>query len=251
MTARGVEPIRRRRIKNPDDRSVAPRIPLGSRDAVNCGLDNQGYPTQQEARQAAITTARQLGAGYIVKFEGKHRQGELPHYHILTPNGQRCRGHFYYGRRPYYHPRRTPPFESWDARKAKRTFQRESEFGSWLFEAPMITVSITNQKNYENENLNEYSLNVCRKVTSTHCPGRKGQFTPIDYFPSMFLVNRGTCPLFIASLVDGVPTNIDHLVLQPGASATFFPHQGSNGVCFACHIGCNGNGRLEHPYSCV
>jgi hypothetical protein len=250
MPARGIELIRRRCLRDMGS-SVDPRIPLGGE--INCGLENRVYPTQNEAYQAAIAAARQLGSGYIIKFEGKHQtRGERPHYHILNANGQRCRGHFYYGRQPYYHPKRTPPFESWDARKAKKAFQGKLKYSkTWLFEAPMITASITDQKYYENENLNEYSSNGCRKVTSTPCPGRKGQFTQIDYFPSMFLVNRGTCPLHIASLVDGIPTDINHLMLQPGASATFLPHQGSNGVCFACHLGCNGNGLLEHPYSCA
>jgi len=120
----------------------------------------------------------------------------------------------------------------------------------WLFEAPIVTTPDPNQKYYNESDLNWYS-NGCRKVTSTPCPGQKGKFTRIDYFPSMFLVNRGTCPLFIGSLVNGRPTNIDHLELQPGESATFVPHQGSNGVGFACRIGCQGNGLLEHPYLCA
>ncbi|MCC5635163.1 hypothetical protein LC593_04705 [Nostoc sp. CHAB 5844] len=120
----------------------------------------------------------------------------------------------------------------------------------WLFEAPIVNTSTFNQKYYNESDLNLYS-NGCRKVTSTPCPGQKGRFTQIDYFPSMFLVNRGTCPLFIASLVNGIATNIGHLKLQPGESATFVPHQGSNGVGFGCLIGCQGNGLLEHPYLCV
>jgi hypothetical protein len=249
MPTRVIKRIPRRRIKDPDDRSVDLRIPLGGE--IDCGVENQVYPTQYEAYQAAIAVMRQLGTGYTLKFEGKHRQEELPHYHILNPDNKRCRGHFYYGRQPYYHPKRTPPFESLGTRKAKKIFQRESESsGTWLFEAPMITRPITNQEHYNNENSN-WSSNGCRKVTSTSCPGRNGQFTRIDYFPTMFLVNRGTCPLYVASLVDGIPTDINHLVLQPGASATFAPHQGSNGVCFACHLGCNGNGLLEHPYLCT
>lgn len=131
--------------------------------------------------------------------------------------------------------------------------QREWEsrhFQQWLFEAPVITESAVNQQHLYESNFNG-SSNGCRKVTSTSCPGQRGQFTQIDYFPSLFLVNRGSCPLFIASLVSGKPTNIGHLELQPGQSATFVPHAGADGVCFACRMDCQGNGLLEHPYLCA
>jgi hypothetical protein len=129
--------------------------------------------------------------------------------------------------------------------------QREWEFApsqQWLFEAPVVNDSV---RDWEYHNEFEWYSNGCRKVTSTPCPGQKGQFTQIDYSPSMFLVNRGTCPLFIGSLVNGRPTNINHLELRPGASANFYPHPGSNGVGFACLIGCKGNGLLEHQYLCA
>jgi hypothetical protein len=129
--------------------------------------------------------------------------------------------------------------------------QHEWESEQWLFEAPIVTTPVPNQK-YYNESEWNWDSNGCRKVTSTFCPGQKGQFTQIDYFPSMFLVNRGDCPLFIASLLNGrLMTNINNLELLPGKSATFVPHQGANGVGFACHMGCQGNGLLEHPYLCA
>jgi hypothetical protein len=248
----GIEPILRRKKRYPylpDDFPVDERIPLGG--AVDCGLENTSYPTRYEAHKAALAAANKLGSGYEVVFEGRHRKEELPHFHITTPDRKRCKGHFYYGRKPYYAPKRTPPIESVAARKAKRKFQQESEYtNQWLFEAPVITVPAP-ARNYNDESEWNWNSNGCRKVTSTPCPGQKGQFTQIDYFPSMFLVNRGTCPLFIASLLNGRPTNIAHLELQPGESAFFKPHKGSNGVAFACHMDCQGNGLLEHPYLCA
>lgn len=94
----------------------------------------------------------------------------------------------------------------------------------------------------------------CRKTTSTACPGVKGQFTRIEYFPSMFLVNKGTCDLFVAGLDAAgnvIEPMLEHFQLAPGESGTFRPPAGAEGVAFACLIGCEGVGRLEHPYLCA
>ena len=94
----------------------------------------------------------------------------------------------------------------------------------------------------------------CRKQTETPCPGTRGQFTRIEYFPAMFLVNRGTCQLFVAGLdASGSVLNPtqEHFELQPGASGTFVPPEGSFGVGFGCLTDCQGIGLLEHPYLCA
>jgi len=94
----------------------------------------------------------------------------------------------------------------------------------------------------------------CRKVTETPCPGTRGQLTRIEYFRQMFLVNRGTCPLFVGGLdANGNVINPTqaHFELSPGDSGTFIPPEGSVGVGFACQIDCDGMGLLEHPYLCA
>ncbi len=96
--------------------------------------------------------------------------------------------------------------------------------------------------------------NGCRKVTETACPGTRGQFTRIEWFPKMFLVNRGTCQLFIAGLTADdrvINPQEAHFQLQPGESGIFEPPKGSASVGFGCTIGCEGTGRLEHPYLCA
>ncbi len=94
----------------------------------------------------------------------------------------------------------------------------------------------------------------CRKQTQTPCPGKKGQFTRIDYLRKMYLVNRGTCKLFVAGLGrDGRVINPtqEHFELRPGESGTFVPPEHSYAVAFGCSIGCKGVGLLEHPYLCA
>jgi hypothetical protein len=94
----------------------------------------------------------------------------------------------------------------------------------------------------------------CRRTTETPCPGTKGQLTRIEYFPSMYLKNLGTCPLFVAGLdSDGevIDPTAAHFELQPGDGRTFNPPEGATAVGFACLIGCDGVGRLEHPYLCA
>jgi hypothetical protein len=96
--------------------------------------------------------------------------------------------------------------------------------------------------------------NGCRMVTETPCPGKRNQLTQIEWFSTMFLVNRGTCSLFVAGLgVDGRPVNPTglHFELQPGDSGTFIPEDGSVAVGFGCHMDCTGIGLLEHPYLCA
>ena len=95
--------------------------------------------------------------------------------------------------------------------------------------------------------------NGCRKVTEAPCPGARGQFTRIEYFPSMFLVNRGTCPLFVGGLGpdDKAIDSSSNIKILPGESATFVPPDGSVAVGFGCEIGCDGIAKLEHPYLCA
>lgn len=94
----------------------------------------------------------------------------------------------------------------------------------------------------------------CRKITETPCPGRRGNLTRIEYFPSMTLRNLGTCQLFVAGLDSAgnvIDPTVEHFQLQPGQEGTFVPPEGATGVGFGCLIGCDGVGRLEHPYLCA
>ncbi|HEU4324143.1 MAG TPA: hypothetical protein VFS21_13415 [Roseiflexaceae bacterium] len=59
---------------------------------------NYFYASQGEARIAALRQARRRGPGHSIVHHPSPRRGQ-PHYHILTPGGQRVPGHFFYGRR--------------------------------------------------------------------------------------------------------------------------------------------------------
>ncbi len=63
---------------------------------------NQWFSNSGEARKAALRDARELGLGYRLLHDSRPARGQ-PHYHILTPNGSRVSGHYFYGRKP---PRR-------------------------------------------------------------------------------------------------------------------------------------------------
>ena len=433
---RTVEPIPHRSFRGLDDEPlVNSGIPAGR-------LGNRTFHTASEARQAAILEAKRLNRkaypGHFVARSDAHRPRELPHYHVIDPQGKQISGHFFYGRKPYRvepglerNPKKTiaavardlkPLLLSWQeerqrlqeklkigqanrqekeqlewlnhriqhqkqyaqqlsteiyaSRQSKQKAQREqegetSQQSQWLFEMSFVP-EFTRQNNYSNFELiadreapttvlrslrfrndsrlqatanNRPSMrqgergravqklqqalidlgfpmpistrrrgtpdgiygaettttirkfqrkhrlkvngivgrdtmrrldhlfasrpqprpqvqpsqfkqlnlpsNGCRTVTKIPCPGQKGQWVLIEHFPDMFLVNRGTCPLFIGSLVNGRPTNFGHLQLQPGESATFVPDKGSNVVVVGCLIGCEGYGLLEHPFLCA
>jgi hypothetical protein len=97
--SRSIEPIRRRKPRSPDDEPLVPGgIPEGR-------LGNHTFPTATEARQAAMREAnrlnRAISPGHSVARSDAHRAGELPHYHVINPQGQQISGHFFYGRKPY------------------------------------------------------------------------------------------------------------------------------------------------------
>ena len=81
-------PIRRRR--SPAIEVTHPGIP---------GADNRWFPSQGQARQAALILASQLGFGYRIEHDRYPALGP-PHYHVVAPTGLRVSGHFFYGGRP-------------------------------------------------------------------------------------------------------------------------------------------------------
>jgi len=96
---RTVEPIPRRRSRSLDDEPlVNSGIPPGR-------LGNRTFPNASEARRAAISEANRLNQtaypGHSVARSDAHRPGELPHYHVIDPQGDQISGHFFYGRKPY------------------------------------------------------------------------------------------------------------------------------------------------------
>ena len=63
---------------------------------------NFWYSSSKEARQRAHRYAREQGLqGYhIVHDQVVRRPGHLPHFHVVTLNGERLPAHFFYGPRP-------------------------------------------------------------------------------------------------------------------------------------------------------
>ena len=69
------------------------------------GANNYWFPSRLQARKAALRRATRMGPGYRVVWNSAHAIGQLPHYHVVAPDGRRVSGHFFYGRRP---PRKAP-----------------------------------------------------------------------------------------------------------------------------------------------
>lgn len=88
------------------------------------GANNQWFPSQLQARRAALQAATRAGLGYGIEHHPHPRVG-LPHYHLRLPNGVLPQGwgHFFYGRRP---PRKEP------RGRGQREFEGESELESAL-----------------------------------------------------------------------------------------------------------------------
>lgn len=96
---RTIEPIPRRKSRGLDDEPLV-------KDGIPAGrLGNRTFPTASMARQAAIAEANRLNQaiypGHSVARSDAHRPGELPHYHVIDPQGKQISGHFFYGRKPY------------------------------------------------------------------------------------------------------------------------------------------------------
>ena len=67
------------------------------------GSDNRWYPSQGQARRAALREATRRGPGYGIAHDPRPARGS-PHYHVANrASGVRVSGHFFYGARP---PRR-------------------------------------------------------------------------------------------------------------------------------------------------
>lgn len=62
------------------------------------GADNRWFASQGQARNAALRAANQWGLGHTIVHDPRPMRG-LPHYHIVSPTGQRVSGHYFYGRR--------------------------------------------------------------------------------------------------------------------------------------------------------
>ena len=108
-----------------DGRRVNPQIPSGT-------LDNQWFKTLRQAREAALATARQLGAGYTIGHHANPRKG-TSHFHVVSPAGTQISGHFFYGENPRFIPKTQaiPPHRSGklanDGRR-RRELELEQEF---------------------------------------------------------------------------------------------------------------------------
>ena len=107
----GTEQVRRRPFLPDEVPPTDLRIPQGG--SLDCGTANASYPTREQAYRAALAAARRLSAERGQTFtvgnvEGPGQPGERPHFHIRAPNGQRCHGHFFYGR-TYYIPKKNRP----------------------------------------------------------------------------------------------------------------------------------------------
>lgn len=84
------------------------------------GADNRWFPSQGQARKAALLTATRLGPGYRIVHDPTPSRGQ-PHYHVVNPQNRRVSGHFFYGRRM---PRKVL--------RAKRGREREAQFEQWM-----------------------------------------------------------------------------------------------------------------------
>jgi outer membrane protein OmpA-like peptidoglycan-associated protein len=95
---RTVKPIPRRRAGILNDEPLVDGIPTGR-------LGNRSFPTASLARQAAIEEVNRLNQvvypGHSVARSDAHQPGELPHYHVIDPQGNQISGHFFYGKKPY------------------------------------------------------------------------------------------------------------------------------------------------------
>lgn len=81
---RKTEPIRRKR---------SPNIPVSNPGIP--GADNRLFPSQGQARKAALSWSRTLGQGYGIAHDPDPARG-LPHYHVVDSQGKRVSGHFFY-----------------------------------------------------------------------------------------------------------------------------------------------------------
>ncbi|MBD2157862.1 peptidoglycan-binding protein [Leptolyngbya sp. FACHB-16] len=93
-----VERIRRVKSHSLDEPLVHSGIPAGR-------LGNRTFFTESDARQAAIAEANRLNQtvslGHSIAHNNAHKPGELPHYHVVDPQGNQISGHFFYGKKPY------------------------------------------------------------------------------------------------------------------------------------------------------
>jgi hypothetical protein len=94
----------------------------------------------------------------------------------------------------------------------------------------------------------------CRKTTRLACPGGPDKYVTIERFSPMYLVNTGSCELWIkgidaqGNVMD--PSSTD-FILKAGAAANYVPPAGSKAVAVNCALDCDGSGSIEHPFSCA
>lgn len=81
------KPIRRRRGRG--GQVGDPGIPGGN---------NHWFPSQGEARNAALRVANAMGLGYGIAHDPRPSRGQ-PHYHVVNDRGRRVSGHFFYGQK--------------------------------------------------------------------------------------------------------------------------------------------------------
>lgn len=97
------------------------------------GGDNRWYPSQGQARAAALRLATAYGPGFRIAHDPRPQRGQ-PHYHVVDPAGRRVSGHLFYGRRLPY---KVPRFLRGPARRRQRRL-RESEADAFSIHVPLL-----------------------------------------------------------------------------------------------------------------
>jgi outer membrane protein OmpA-like peptidoglycan-associated protein len=77
------------------------------------GADNRWFPSQGQARAAALRVATQMGLGFSIVHDPRPARG-LPHYHVVNAVGRRFSGHFFYGRRKPHKEYRDRPWREYE-----------------------------------------------------------------------------------------------------------------------------------------
>lgn len=114
------QPIRRRCARAVE--LVHPGLP---------GADNRWFPSQGEARRAALLAASRLGPRSGIIHDSLPTIG-LPHYHIVDPTGRRISGHFFYGRRPPRQILRRKPLGEFEEGAVEPTLIVQGTEARWL-----------------------------------------------------------------------------------------------------------------------
>lgn len=173
----GIQPIPRRKPRSRDDEPlVVDGIPKGR-------LGNRSFVTAAEARQAAIAEANRLnktvGLGHSIARSDAHQPGELPHYHVIDPQGKQISGHFFYGRKPYRvepglegNPQRTKADALRDLNAKLQAWEDERQKLRTKLKSGYATRQERGRLRWLDNKLSQASLNAQRIVTEIHAARR-------------------------------------------------------------------------------